>query len=284
MTNTKVRGAAFAGQFYPAERGELKKQIKECFLSEFGPGSMPKPESKKKILGVISPHAGYQFSGPGAAWVYREIGESEMPDTYVILGTSHMGFSSCVSVQDWKTPLGTIKNDSEFGKKLAKSGLAVDEEAHSSEHSIEVQIPFLQFIQPKARIAPVMASHDLGYEAIAEAIKKAASELKRKIIIIASSDFTHYGAAYGYVPFSENIKKSMYELDNGAIEQIKSLDAAKFMEYVDEKRATICGQMPIAVLLKTINAKKARLLKYYTSGDVVGDYANAVGYASIIFE
>jgi len=278
------RKPVFAGQFYPAGKEELRNQIEECFLSGFGPGKMPVNEKKKQVLGVISPHAGYQFSGAAAAFSYREIAESSKADAYVMLGLSHSGLQSCVSLQDWETPLGVSKNDAKFGKMLGKLGIPVNEEAHSTEHSIEVQLPFLQFVYPDAKIVPVIASHDMDFKKIASAIKKTAEKLKRKIIIIASSDFTHYGPAYGYVPFSEDAKKNMYELDKGAIDAIKSLDSGKFISYLQKTGATICGQMPIAVLMEAIKAKKARLLKYYTSGDVMGDYANAVGYASIVFE
>jgi AmmeMemoRadiSam system protein B len=281
----EIRKPVVDGQFYPSDPEELKEQIKASFLSKFGPGSLPKEGRKKHTAGAIAPHAGYQFSGPGAAWVYKEIAESIIPDTYVLLGPSHSGFSSCISLQDWKTPLGTARNDSEFGKKLAdNSGLSVNEEAHSKEHSIEVQLPFLQFACPEFKIVPIMISHDLGYQKIADAIRKTAEQLKRKTVVIASSDFTHYGFAYGYVPFSENIKKNMYSLDKGAIDAIKSLDAEKFISYVNEKQATICGQLPIATLMKAVDVKKAKLLSYYTSGDIIGDYSNAVGYASIVFE
>jgi len=281
----KIRLPAVSGQFYKSNAVELEKQIKECFLSKFGPGSLPGKERKKQAIGAIAPHAGYQFSGPGAAWVYKEIAESAMPDTYVLLGLSHMGLPSCISQMDWKTPLGIAKNDSEFGKALAGNfGIPANEDAHSKEHSIEVQLPFLQFVCPKARIAPIIVSHDVDYREISAAIRKTAAELKRKIVVIASSDFTHYGTVYGYAPFSGDIKKKMYSLDKGAIDAIKTLDSSKFISYVNEKQATICGQMPIAVLLEAIDAKKAKLLSYYTSGDIVGDYANAVGYASIVFE
>lgn len=279
-----ARNPVVAGQFYPKDPEELKKEIEKCFVSEFGPGGLPKKARTKQILGAIAPHAGYPFSGPAAAFSYKEIAESKMPHTYVIIGPSHMGYPSSVSLEDWKTPLGTAKNDNEFGKALVEnSRIKINEEAHSTEHSIEVQIPFLQFTTDKFKFCPVMASHDLSYKEIAEAIKMAAEQLKRKIIVIASSDFTHYGSAYGYFPFTENIKKNMYKLDNGAIELIKKLNTEKYLDYVEKKQATICGQLPIAILMETIKAKKAELLKYYTSGDVVGEYTSAVGYASIIF-
>jgi len=240
------------------------------------------------VLGAISPHAGYQFSGPGAAWVFKQIAETQKPDVYIMLGLSHQGFPSCISLADWKTPLGILKNESSFGKLLSKNaGLPVNEEFHKTEHSIEVQLPFLQFVQPEAKICPVMLSHDTNPEKVGNLIIKTANEIKKSIIIIASSDFTHYGPAYGYTPFSKDIKKNIYSLDKGAIDKIKALDSGKFLGYVEEKQATICGQMPIAAIIsamKAEKAKKAELLRYYTSGDVIGDYSNAVGYASIIFK
>lgn len=285
MSNTnKLRVPVVSGQFYNSDHDRLKEQVKECFLSDFGPGSLPGKDKKKKIAGAISPHAGYDFSGPAAAHAYKEIAESEMPGTYVIIGPSHMGFPSGVSLKEWETPLGIVKNDVEFGKELSKNGIPVNEEAHAEEHSIEVQLPFLQFVKPKARISAIIAGHDMDFRKIAGAIAKAASSLKRKITVIASSDFTHYGMAYGYVPFSEKIKENIYSLDKGAIDAIKTMEAKNFIKYLSRTNATICGQMPIAVLMETLKQKKARLLKYYTSGDVLGDYTNAVGYASIVFE
>ena len=280
----KNRGAFFAGQFYPAEKEDLKKEIEGSFLSEFGPGKLPDKKNKKQTKGVICPHAGYQFSGPAAAFSYKEIAESEKADTYVILGPSHSGLPSCTSLEGWETPLGISKNDAEFGKTLGKFGINANEKAHSKEHSIEVQLPFLQFVHPDAKIAPVIAGHDMNYREIALAITKTAKELKRKIIIICSSDFTHFGPAYRYTPFSENIKENVYKLDNDAINAIKSMDPEKFIRHIQEKQATICGQMPIAVIIEALKAKKAKLLKYYTSGDIIGDYKNSVGYASIVFE
>ncbi len=286
MTGKKTRKPAVAGQFYPSSRKQLKEDISACFLSELGPGSLPSKKGKKHLFGAIAPHAGYQFSGPCAAWAYKEIAESALPDTYVIVGLSHMGLPSCASLLDWETPLGTAKNDTQFGKVLEKKGIPVNEDTHAAEHSIEVQVPFLQFAKPKARIAPVIASHDMDYRKIAQAITDAAKELKRKITIIASSDFTHYGPAYSYEPFAENVMQNMYALDKGAIDAIKKVNAKKFIAYVSKNQATICGQWPIAALVEAAaKAKaKARLLNYYTSGDIIHNYSNSVGYASIVFE
>ena len=283
-----VRKPIVAGQFYPAEPNELDKMIKDCFSSKLGPGDLPINKRTKDIIGIISPHAGYTFSGACAAWAYKEIAESKFPDTFILLGLSHSGFDSCISLEDWETPFGIIKNDKEFQKTLMKN-LPVDERAHASEHSIEVQLPFLQFanrdIIDKIRIAPIIASPDIDYKEIASYILNTIKKTKRNIIIIASSDFTHYGFNYGYLPFTDNQKENMYALDKGAIKLIESLEADKFLDYTAETKATICGKYPIAVLLalsKKLGAKKASLLHYYTSGDVIEDYSSAVGYASIV--
>ena len=287
-----VRKPIVAGMFYPEDFDGLSNQINDSFHSKFGPGALPVKKRTKDIFGIIAPHAGYQYSGPGAAWAYKEIAESRLADVYVMLGLSHSGFASCVSLEDWETPFGVVKVDEEFNRVLmANSGLKQNESAHSQEHSIEVQLPFLQFVNndylKQLRIAPVIVSEDRNYEEIASAIAKTIDQTQRKAIIIASSDFTHYGVNYGFFPFSSNAKENMHKLDNGAIEEIKKLNAAGFLDYIGNTGATICGKMPIATAIETckiLGAKKARLLHYYTSGDIVKDYSSAVGYGAIVIE
>ncbi len=287
-----MRKPIVAGTFYPSDFDELSNQINDSFHSKFGPGALPVKKRTKEILGIIAPHAGYQFSGPGAAWAYKEIAESKLADIYIILGLSHSGSPSCVSLEDWETPFGIVKVDQDFQKVLiANSGLKQNEEAHAQEHSIEVQLPFLQFANKdylkQLRICPIIISEDKNYQQIAEAITKTIEQTGKKAVIIASSDFTHYGINYGFFPFKDNIKEKMYELDKGAIEHIKNLDAEEFLKYIAETGATICGKIPIATLIascRLLGAKKAKLLQYLTSGDIVKDYSSAVGYGAISIE
>ncbi len=285
-----TRKPVVAGQFYPETFEELDKEINLCFTSKFGPGDIPLKKKDKEVLGVIAPHAGYQFSGPCAAWAYKEIAESRLSDVYILLGLSHQGFRSCISMQDWETPLGIVKVEKEFGELVKKhTGLKVNEEIHSEEHSIEVQVPFLQFARKdyldRLRILPIIVSDDINPAEMGEAIAKAVKASGKKVTLIASSDFTHFGLNYRYFPFRDNVKENMYKLDKGAIDNIIKLDSSSFMEYIDETGATICGRVPIAVLIeacKELGAEKGKLLHYYTSGDVIGDYANAVGYGAIL--
>ena len=282
-----MRAPIVAGMFYENNLQELEKQIKASFLHKLGPGDLATKRNQKGIVkGLIAPHAGYQFSGPCAAWGYKEIAEHEFPELFIILGPSHQGFGSCLSADDWQTPFGVVKTDKNFINELSKNtGLKINEEAHASEHSIEVQLPFLQFVCKdklnEIRIVPVMISNDIDYEKLGADIKKTIGN--RKITVIASSDFTHYGINYGYMPFIDNVKENLHDLDDGAISYIKAMKVHKFIEYVEEKKATICGKLPIAVLMQSITAEKVKLLLYCTSGDITGDYGSAVGYASILF-
>jgi len=263
-----IRKPIVAGQFYEENADKLKEEIKR-FLDYV--------KKEKNAIGAISPHAGYSFSGRCAAYAYTSIDDAEL---YIILGFSHSGFPASISLDDFETPLGIVKNDNEFGKRLIENGLKEDKKSHNNEHSIEVQLPFLQYVKKDIKFIPVFV--DENYEKIADIIKKTIKETNKKVVIIASSDFTHYGFNYGYFPFYVNVKENMHNLDKGAIRLIEDNNIKGFLDYCERTNATICGKYPIACLMKILN-KKGKLLKYYTSGDITGDYSSAVGYAAIVF-
>jgi len=271
-----IRKAAFKGMFYNGNVEELRKELKE-FLD----GAQIKVSSRVKAL--IVPHAGYFYSGRCAAAAYKQLKE-EKYDSFLILGVNHTGIGrTSISLNDFETPLGIAKNDREFSEKLIQNcNIKVNEVAHANEHSIEVQIPFLQFVYKNIKIIPLIVSDD--YQNYISGIKRTINESKKNICLIASSDFTHYGPNYGFQPFTTNVKERLYELDKGAIELIKKIDAEKFNNYLDETGATVCGRYTISLLLNLIDKNtKARLIEYYTSGDVVNDYRIAVGYSAIAF-
>jgi len=275
-----IRKPIVAGKFYSEKKEDLYSEIAACFSHHLGPKKNP---SSKSVLGVISPHAGYTYSGPAQAWGFNELRLIE-PDTIVLLGLSHNGYPNCVSLSDFKTPLGIHKNDREFITELVGSGIPINEEAHAIEHSIEVQLPFLQYLKIDAKIAPIIVSND--YHSVAQTIFKTIQKIKRKVLVIASSDFTHYGMHYGFFPFTDQIKEKLYDFDRQAIKYIEKLDSVGFMDYINKTGATICGKYPIATMIELgkLYNKKSKLLKYYTSGDIAGDYSSAVGYASIKFD
>lgn len=284
------RKPMFAGQFYEASEFALNRQITECFEGRNGPGDLPLSKRTKQLQAIIAPHAGYMYSGPCAAWAYKEIAESEFPDLYIVIGPNHHNHVNAVSLEGYETPFGLARVDKEFATILLdkNSELAADEKAHEEEHSVEVQIPFLQFVSKdkmhEIKILPIILG-DIDYKKLALDLKETILETKKKVVFIISSDFTHYGRAYHHVPFSENPKKNIYETDRKAIEFIEHLDVDGFMNYVQENMMTICGFMGIGTLLKTLKSAKVSLEQYYTSADLEENsrYLNSVSYAAIIF-
>lgn len=276
-----------ADQFYEANFDLLVKQIEACFQHELGPGETPSSRKKKELCGIIAPHAGYQASGPCAAWAYKAVAESKFPKTFVIIAPDHNGIHDAITVCDdkWMTPMGVVNPDKEFIEKLLvkcdfiKKGVI-------REHAVEVQLPFLQYsCKDKIRelkIVPIVMPSDINYRELGEAIP----QISEDVCVIASSDFTHFGPSYGFTPFKYNVKKGIYRLDGNAVSFVKKMDAEGFLSYWKKSKATICGAPAIAsalVAVKELFAKKGDLLSYYTSGDISGDYTNAVGYAAVKF-
>ena len=264
-----MRAPAVSGQFYPRSKNDLNREISRCFAGV--------PPGEKDVLGAVVPHAGYMYSGNTAAYVYSSLPKA---DTFVLLGPNHTGYGSQVSVssENWSTPLGDVSSDREFIKALPKKIIDMDESAHKYEHSIEVQLPFLQHRYREFSIVPICmgmqdeeTALDIGTE-LAEAVRK----VNKKVVIIASSDFTHY------MP-----DKVARENDAYYIQSILNMDISGFYRRLYERNASVCGYGAIAAMLaatKEMGAKKATLLKYSTSGDTTGDLAAVVGYAGIIVE
>lgn len=280
-----MREPVVSGMFYASEEQELKNQIRECYTSKFGPSDS---KESVKVFGAICPHAGYVYSGACAAHCYKQI-KNQAYDVFIILGTNHIGLGgSSVSLDDFKTPLGIAKNDTELTEQIIdKCNLKESKEAHNQEHSIEVQIPFLQEIYGDIKIVPIIIDSNSDHKAIAKGLADIIKNSGKKVCIIASSDFTHFGVNYGFMPFTDNIKEKLEEFDFQAILKILALDSGGFLEYIQDRGATICGAYAIAVLIevcKSIGKKNTKLLKYYSSGDIVGDYSSCVGYASIIIK
>ncbi len=284
-----MRKPLFAGYFYPKFPVELEEEIKKCFYHEKGPGELPTEKRNKDIKGVIVPHAGIIYSGPCAAWSYKEVAEAPLPDTYIILAPNHNSFESGIGVETFETPFGYVRADQHLAHKIVEKGtIDINNRIHEHEHSIEVQLPWLQFINKhkmeKVKILPILVSGDIDLKQLSLDIKESIIDLNRKVIFIISSDFTHYGAMYRYLPFTMNPIKQVYELDGKALEIIKEKDAKKFLEFIDEHSSTICGAYPIALGLMLLNNTKVRVEQYYTSAEITGDKKNFVAYASIIFE
>ena len=275
----QIRNPAVAGMFYAGTAKELEEQIEWCYKHELGPGAIPRVNSKglREIAAIVVPHAGYYYSGPVAAHAYKELADDGIFDTAVILGPNHTGYGYPVSLWagvGWNTPLGELEVNKELAQRLLGEVIKADETAHTHEHSIEVQLPWLQHLYKKVKIVPIsMLAQDIE---TARAVGKAISQAGDNLIIIASSDFTHYE------PYSVAMER-----DGSVIEAIVALDEEELYERCENLNCTMCGYGPVAsaiVAAKEMKAKKASLLKYATSGDTSGDFSQVVGYGSIVIK
>jgi AmmeMemoRadiSam system protein B len=279
----KSRPPAVSGIFYPSNPLELQKSLEQSFLDmNFGPGRMPPSLDRKKIYGIISPHAGYAYSGSVAANGYYQVSNMNY-ETVIITGPNHYGIGSGVATMRqalWKTPLGDVEVNTDFADTISKNTVIdMDDFSHIRDHCLEVQLPFLQSIRKDDtfRIVPIImnlqdieTAKDVG-KTIAQAVTSASA----KALLIASSDFTHYE------PNEEAHRKDLELIDT-----ILSLDVSSFYAVLERLDISACGYGAIAsimIAVKELGASKAELLRYATSGDTTGDKSSVVGYASIVF-
>ncbi|MFC1802812.1 AmmeMemoRadiSam system protein B [Thermoproteota archaeon] len=272
-----LRRPAVAGAFYAASPEKLRKQIIDCFKHPLGPGRLPNSKHESNIVSVVCPHAGYAYSGPAASHSFLALGEQSTPESVVIIGPNHTGWGTPVSLMSegsWQTPLGNVSIDTELSNLILKKSCTTrrDESAFIREHSLEVQLPFLQFIYPEFKFVPIcMRYQDLETSIeLGQAIFEASME--KEVLVIASSDLTH-----------QESKESANKKDKYVLEAIRNLDEVQLQESVKRERITTCGYGSISVALvfsKLRKATNAEVLSYYTSGDIIGDSRKVVGYAA----
>lgn len=263
---------AVANMFYPGIKDRLEEQL--C--------SFVKPVSEpRKVLAAVSPHAGYIYSGGVAGAVFSEI---RIPETVVLLGPNHRGLGAQVALPakgTWEMPLGDVLIDEKLARSIlgvATSGVEIqdDDQAHAMEHSLEVQLPFLQYLKPEVKIVPIGISR-LSFAAckeVARAIEEGIRQSGKDVLVVASTDMTHYES-----------QQSAKAKDRLAIDRILDLDPQGLYDTVARNRISMCGVIPTTITLaycKSRGAKKAELIRYATSGDVTGDYGQVVGYAGFI--
>ncbi|MBF8301879.1 MAG: hypothetical protein HW396_160 [Candidatus Dadabacteria bacterium] len=265
-----TRKPAVAGKFYEGNAEELIKELSLLVK--------PLPDvEKKKILGGISPHAGYIYSGHVAGELYSRI---QIPQRIVILSPNHTGYGARISIFPdgyWETPLGNVKVDSELCTLIQSryKSIVRETDAHLFEHSLEVQLPFIQHLKSDFQIAPITLMH-LTFkecEILGRAISDSIREMGEEVLIIASSDLNHY-----------EDQKVTEKKDMMAIGKVLSLDPKGLLDVTSRYGISMCGVIPTTVMLilcLELGAKKAELLKHATSGDISGDYNHVVGYGAI---
>ena len=269
-----MRYPAVAGQFYEGSEPALRLQVEECFTSFLGPGEIPELATTRSpsIKGIVSPHAGFMFSGPVAAHGFAALAREGMPETFVMIGPNHTGQGAGVGMtyQDFQTPLGIAKIDKELAMKISTGIIEDNIASHRHEHSLEVQLPFIQYFQPDMKFVPIsmMLQDWKTAKEVGRIIREAIAG--KDVIIIASSDFSHYVSP-------ETAKKK----DDIAIQKILKLDAKGLYTACAKHNISACGYGPIMAMLEAVKGSSAELLKYSTSGNV-RPMAEVVGYASIV--
>lgn len=282
-------GPNFAGQFYPDGFSELNEKLDELF--EKGPGDIPVSKREGKINGVLVPHAGYGFSGENAAWAYKEIGEHEFADAYIILSSDHNNYGTIVANKPFVTPLGKVNVAMDIINELKRNSMKIESEKFKDEHAIEVQLPFLQFVSKdrldKLKIVPIIVGDDWKKSGIVDKLFDAIKLFNKKVVFIVSSDLIHYGRQYDYTPYVYNIEEETKKMNETIIATIMERNPNSFLELCDKTKATVCGKYAIATFLELLNKinpeAKAKMLMYSNSADKTGDYKNNVGYGSVMF-
>lgn len=264
-----IRPAAVAGMFYPGGTKVLRRDVEDL---------LPGGEEKVKALGVVVPHAGYLYSGGVAGAVYARV---QSPETCVILGPNHSGLGAGAAIMTagtWETPLGEETIDTELARAILDRSrvLEEDERAHRKEHSIEVQLPFLQVRFPRVPFVPIcLYSHEYGAcQDVGQALAAAIRASGKRVLLIASTDMSHY--------ISQELAERK---DRMAIEAILDLDPERLHHTVLRERISMCGFHPTTAMLiaaQALGGSRAELIRYATSGDVTKDYDSVVGYASLI--
>jgi AmmeMemoRadiSam system protein B len=268
MVNT-VRMPAVSGQFYDADPRRLTSQIEQY---------VDVTQSKKDCIGIVSPHAGFMYSGPVAGAVYSCI---NIPETVLLIGPNHTGMGkriALMSAGEWVIPSGSMTIDEDFASELSgKTGIvSVDSGAHLFEHSLEVQLPFIHYFRDDTRIVPLTLMQldidecrEVG-KVVADAIKSC----KERVLIVASSDMSHYVT-----------DEQARERDKLAIDMMLDIDPEGLYDVIKRHNISMCGFIPATVMFfvaRQLGAENAELVKYSTSAEISGDYDHVVGYSGII--
>lgn len=263
------RKAAVAGQFYHATSEKLNQQVQQYAID-----NLP----RKHAIGILSPHAGLIYSGSVAGEVYSRIA---MPETFVLMGPNHTGLGASISLMsqgEWEIPTGVFQIDEKLSRRILLNAPLVssDTQAHLFEHSLEVQLPFIACFSKETKIVPltIMSASLDECRLLGEGIAKSIKESGHHVVIVASSDMSHY------VPDDVARKK-----DKLPIDRMLSLDPEGLYNIVRKEQISMCGYLPATTMLfaaKFLGAKEAKLVKYTTSAEVSGDYDYVVGYAGII--
>lgn len=273
-----VRSSQFDGQFYASSPAKLRKQIEDAFLSKIGPQKIPSAKpGAPDLCAIITPHAGYQYSGAVAAWAYLEAANKPAPKTIVLIGPNHRGIGKSASLYpagSWQTPLGNMKINERLSKAIADHGYDLNTSGHSQEHSLEVQLPFIQYIYDNKPEIVAISLLNQSYETIENLSAALTTALDNEdFLIVATSDLSHY----------ENDVIAR-DKDEKLIKAMQTGDIKNLYDLVLNESMSACGVGAVALAIKTcsaLGARNTKLLKYETSAALTGNTYQVVGYASL---
>ncbi|TFF83824.1 MAG: AmmeMemoRadiSam system protein B [Promethearchaeota archaeon] len=299
------RKAFFAGHWYSYNKDDLIRELETHFDNEtFGPGELPQSQNKdsRTIIGGVSPHAGYTYSGPCAAHTYLNLFKERIPDTIVILGTHHHYYTKVGLMEkgEWKTPLGNLKIDEELASLILENAKLITEDTSGfinyQEHNIEIQLPFIKYCagNKDVKILPIKVTNQINQkemDRISNEIVSGIDKSNKDIILVASSDMSHYDVS------NQEQMKTLKEIDHTVIDQFLNFNPENILypekvisqeDYgqfrADQRGPSICGRQTIATLVsigKKMKTSQSKLLKYYTSKDIsTGGGTWTVGYFS----
>jgi hypothetical protein len=278
-----VQKVKAAGQWFPAEAPVLRAALAEAFkTADSRAGGAP---PRKSLRALVAPHAALPYAGVVAAAAWRLAAD---PPNVILLGFSHRSDSrgvTAAALDAYETPLGRLPVN---GKLVQDLGFPMMDGDRIADHSLENQMPFLQHVAPRASVVPLYVG-DLAPEALDRAARKLAGRVRSGDLLVASSDFTHYGPAYGYTPFAgrKDVAGSLRRLAMQAFEAIGSLEVPEFDRHVASTGDTICGRAPVRLLMAALASLDEEIYPHIadslTSGDLTGDYTMSVSYGALAF-
>ncbi|RME78390.1 AmmeMemoRadiSam system protein B [Candidatus Woesearchaeota archaeon] len=276
-----VRKPIASGQFYPDNFTQLDEFITTCFTGSKGPAAVSS-RGIEDVQGILVPHDKYAFSGPTCAWGYAELAKTEAPQTVIILAPALSGSTTCISNQDFETPFGRVACDVPLAKAMIEQGIPLNNYQHGVEHQIEVQIPFVQYVYRKhlnkLKLIPLLIG-DQDPEEIIEKLRGALEQEPRRVKWIISTNLTHYGPGYHYLPFELDVEQKLEELDRTMISLINT--PQKLLEYVHENSVQWFGLNSILIAKAFLG--EAQLVHYTNTGKILGEWKNVVSYAALKF-
>lgn len=274
-----IRRPIVAGSFYPADKNQLLDNLKQAFLGSQGPGYLPTSrQASRGIFGAVVPHAGYHYSASAAAWAFAEMA-TDSPAAIILLGVNHRGIGSRLALspeKGWQTPLGISPVSHELSARFQSLFPAAryDADSHYLEHSLEVELPFIQYIFGNVPILPLLFSRLSESELYEIGIALATLSKEANIILLSSSDFSHYIS-----------DREARRLDKIALQEIAAVNPSGLLSVVNANNISMCGVAPVIAMLYAAVEKglnTAKILHYHTSGEVTGDTGSVVGYGTAV--